>query len=144
MTKSYRNLRHFLFLLLLALSVSSPAIAQQWQYHVANTPFALPGMTSHGGLATYSPIKEINGEMIQLRSDDGVVYTFALSAQTVYCQGDKKVSDWTYLKNVKKKRSITVMTNSDKDTKALVIWDRGPSISTLDGLLVFDLPPVCQ
>lgn len=144
MTRYCSNLRHLVFPLLLALSASFPAIAQQGQYYLTDTPFVLPGMSSHGGLATYSPIKEIRGEMIQLRSDDGTVYTFTLDAKTVYCQGNKKVSDWTYLKNVKKKHSITVMTNDDADTKALIVWDRGPSISSLDGHLAFDLPPMCQ
>jgi hypothetical protein len=101
-------------------------------------------MISQGGLATYSPIKAIDGEMIQLRSDDGILYTFTLGAETVYCQGNKRVSDWTYLKRAGKKHSITVITNSDADTKALVVWDRGPSISSPKGMLVFDLPPMCQ
>jgi hypothetical protein len=141
---SYRNLRHLIAIFLLALSASSSAIAQQGQYYIANLLFKLPGMTSSGGLATYSPIKTIDDALIQLRSEDGRVYPFMLSKDTVYCQGDKKVLNWIYLKKIGKKHSVTVLTNNDADRKALVIWDQGPSISSSDKLFVFTLPPMCR
>jgi hypothetical protein len=101
-------------------------------------------MKFQGGLATYSPIKSIDGETLQLRSSDGEMFTFMLNAQTVYCQGDQKVFDWTYLKKIGKKISITVLTNNDSDMRALVVWDRGPSITMPHGSIVFALPPMCK
>jgi hypothetical protein len=72
------------------------------------------------------------------------VYTFALNSETVYCQGDNKVANWVYLRTLKKKTTVTVLTKSDEDTKALVVWDKAPSISTSSGPLVFTLPPMCK
>jgi hypothetical protein len=144
MTTNDRNLRHLIFLLLLAFGASSPAIAQQGQYFVTNPLFTLPGMTSPGALATYSPLKSIDDETIQLRSEEGTLYIFTLSAETIYCQGDRRVPDWTYLRRAGKKHSITVLTASDTDKKALVVWDRAPSISSLNGSLAFTLPPMCK
>jgi hypothetical protein len=144
MTRNCRNLRHLILPLFLALCASSPAIAQQGQYYINYALFKLPDMTSSGGLVTYSPIKEIDGDVIQLRGDDGKVYTFMLDTETLYCQGDKKVHDWTFLKHIGKKQSVTVMTNSDTDIKALVIWDRGPSISSSNRSFSFSLPPMCH
>jgi hypothetical protein len=135
---------HLIFPLLLALSASLPAIAQQGQYSFDYAPFKLPGMTSLGGFATYGPIKSVDAQKIQLRSDDGKVFTFTLGAGTVYCRGTRKVSDWFYLKKAGKRISVTVMTNSDTDTEALVIWDQGPTISASNGPINFSLPPMCQ
>jgi len=101
-------------------------------------------MTSQSGLATYSPIKTVSGETIQLKDDDGNVFTFTLTADTVFCQGATRVSDWTYLKKVLKKASVTVLTNDFADKKALVIWDQAPKISKVDREIVFDLPPMCK
>jgi hypothetical protein len=131
-------------LFLLALIAVSPTIAQQGQYKLNNLPFSLSGMTSQGGIATYSPIKTVTGESILLKDDDGNVFTFTLDANTVFCQGDTKVSDWSYLKKVLKKASVTVLTNDFTDKKALVIWDRAPKISKVDKEIVFDLPPMCK
>jgi hypothetical protein len=82
--------------------------------------------------------------MIQLRGDDGQVYSFNLDAATVYCQGDKKVSDWTYLKKIGKKTTVTVLTNDDAKFKALVVWDQAPVMSDSSGSLIFTLPPMCK
>jgi hypothetical protein len=144
MTGQLNNPYSKIFPLLLVLSALSPAMAQQGQYHVTDAPSALPGLTSRSGIATYSPIKTIDGFTIQLRGEDGVTFTFTLDAGTVYCQGDTKVSDWTYLKAKVKKNSITVLTADDAHKNALVIWDRGPSISTPNGSFVFALPPICK
>jgi hypothetical protein len=135
---------HLVFVLLFALSASLPAIAQQGQYAFDYAPFKLPGMTSAGGFATYAPVKSVDGHRIELRSDDGTLFSFTLSAGTLYCRGSKKVPDWTYLKKVGKRNSVTVMTNSDTDSDALVIWDRGPSIPAVHGSIAFTLPPMCQ
>jgi len=142
--KTYRNLCHVIFLLLLALSASSSAFAQQGQYFVSDVSFTLPGMTSSGALATYSPLKAIDDNTIQLRSEDGKVYSFTLSAETIYCQDDKRVPDWTFLRRTGKKRSITVLTSSDTDKKVLVVWDRAPSVSLPNGAFAFTLPPMCK
>ncbi|MGA2887168.1 MAG: hypothetical protein ABSE51_03900 [Terracidiphilus sp.] len=128
----------------IALSVVMPAVAQQGQYYASYVRFTLPGMKSRGVLATYSPIVAIDGQTIQLRSDDGSRFTFTLDADTVYCQGEIKVSDWAFLKNMGKKTSVTVMTNDDTDKKALVVWDRGPSLSMQKGAIIFDFPPMCK
>jgi|GEM_PF-6165292 hypothetical protein len=133
-----------IFLLLLAASVTSPAKAQQGQYSLSYAPFKFPGMSSQGGLVTYGPVKLVDGESLQLRGDDGHVFTFTLGAATIYCHGDKRVPDWTYLKQLKKNISVTVMTNSDADNAARVIWDQGPTISTADGQFDFSLPPLCK
>jgi hypothetical protein len=101
-------------------------------------------MKSMGGLATYSPIKAVNGQTIQLRGDDGQVFSFTLDAETVYCQGSFKVSDWSYLRSVGRKSTVTVMTNDYTDKKALVVWDQAPSLSTSGGEVVFALPPMCK
>jgi hypothetical protein len=144
MKGNFSYLCHLFFPLLLALSASSPATAQQGQYSFDYAPFKLPGMSSLGGFATYAPIKSIDAQKIQLRSDDGKLFTFTLGAGTVYCRGNRKVSDWTYLRKAGKKTTITVMTNSDADAAALVIWDQGPSISAAHGQIEFSLPPMCQ
>jgi hypothetical protein len=140
----FSYLHHLIFPLLLVLSASLPAIGQQGQYAFDYAPFKLPGMTSSGGFATYAPIKLIDSQKIELRSDDGKLFTFTLSAGTVFCRGGRKVSDWTYLRKVGRKTSVTVMTNSDADTEALVIWDQGPSISASSGPIEFSLPPMCK
>jgi hypothetical protein len=133
-----------IFPLLLALSATSPAIAQQGQYSFDYAPFKLASMKSLGGIATYAPIKSVSAQEIQLRSDEGTLFTFTLGAGTVYCRGNRRVSDWTYLKKVGKRTTVTIMTNSDADTEALVIWDKGPSISASRGPIEFSLPPMCQ
>ena len=142
--KRFSNLFCAVITILLALSAVSPAMAQQGQYHLNNVPFSLATLKAAGGLATYSPISSVDGEFLQLREDDGVVYTFALNSETVYCQGDNKVANWVYLRTLKKKTTVTVLTKSDEDTKALVVWDKAPSISTSSGPLVFTLPPMCK
>ncbi len=145
MVSKYRGIQHsFRLLLLLTLGAVSPALAQQGQYKLTNLPFTVAGMTSQSGLATYSPIKTVSGETIQLKDDDGNVFTFTLTADTVFCQGATRVSDWTYLKKVLKKASVTVLTNDFADKKALVIWDQAPKISKVDREIVFDLPPMCK
>jgi hypothetical protein len=145
MASKYISIQHSLKLLfLLALGAVSPALAQQGQYKVTNLPFTVAGMTSQSVLATYSPIKTVNGETILLKDDDGNVFTFTLNADTVFCQGETKVSDWTYLKKVLKKASVTVLTNDFADKKALVVWDQAPKISKVDKEIVFDLPPMCK
>ena len=141
----FGNRYRLIFSLLLALSAVLPARAQQQgQYHVTNMPSTFRGGTSEGGIATYSPIKTIEDSTIQLRGDDGVTYTFTLDAETVYCQGDTKVTDWSYLKSKVKKGTVTVLTKDDAHKNALVIWDREPKISMSNGLLVFALPPMCK
>ena len=142
--KRFSNLFCAVISILLALSAVSPAMAQQGQYHLNNVPFSLATLKAGGALATYSPISSVDGQFLQLREDDGVVYTFALNTETVYCQGDNKVANWVYLRTLKKKTTVTVLTKSDEDTKALVIWDKAPSISTSSGPLVFTLPPMCK
>ncbi|MGD0799793.1 MAG: hypothetical protein ABR906_00610 [Terracidiphilus sp.] len=132
------------FLLLLALSAVLPVMAQQGQYLAEDAPFTIKGMKSAGGLATYGPIKSVDSQRIQLRGDVDQVFTFKLDAETVFCQGEFKVSDWSFLLNVRKKTSVTVLTNDYADNKALVVWDRGPSISTDKGSFAFAFPPMCK
>jgi hypothetical protein len=132
---------------ILALSAIAFAAAQQnpqGQYHLSYMPLALPGSSATGSLATYSPIKSIDGKTIQLRGEDGVTYTFTLSAETIFCQGDARVSDWTYLKSVSKKSSVTVLTADAVNLTAIIIWDKGPTISTENGQIDFTLPPMCR
>jgi dipeptidyl aminopeptidase/acylaminoacyl peptidase len=130
--------------LLLAFGSFLPAIAQQGQYHVTYAPFNLASMKGRGGLATYSRLGAVSDGTIQLRSDDGQVYSFTLDAGTIYCQGNKRVSDWAYLRRTGKKATITIFTNDTVDKEALVIWDRGPYISMVNGTIVFALPALCK
>ena len=131
----------------LALSAIAFAAAQQnpqGQYHLSYLPLPVRGSSSTGSLATYSPIKSIDGRTIQLRGEDGVTYTFPLSADTVFCQGDAKVADWNYLKSVPKKNSVTVLTVDAVNLTALVVWDKAPVISIENGQINFTLPPMCR
>jgi hypothetical protein len=130
--------------LILALSAVSQAMAQQGQYHLKYVPFSLATLKARGGLVTYSPVNAVDGQKLQLREDDGIVYTFTLDSDTVYCQGDNRVANWVYLRTLKKKTTVTVLTKDDTNTKALVVWDKAPSISTSSGSLVFTLPPTCK
>jgi hypothetical protein len=119
-------------------------MAQQGQYHLNYVPFSLATLKAGGGLATYSPISLVDGQTLLLREDDGVEFTFTLGSETIYCQGDKRVENWVYLRTLKKKTTVTVLTKDNEDTKALVVWDRAPSISMSSGPLVFTLPPMCK
>jgi hypothetical protein len=119
-------------------------MAQQGQYHLKYLPFSLATLKNGDALATYSPVSSVDGLTLQLRDDDGVVYTFTLDSETVYCQGDNRVANWTYLRTLKKKNTVTVLTKGYEDTKALVVWDKPPSITTTSGPLVFTLPPMCK
>ena len=140
----FSNLFCSVITLLLALSAVSPAMAQQGQYHVKYVPFSLATLKTGDGLATYSPISSVDGQTLLLRDDDGVMFTFTLGSETIYCQGDNRVENWVYLRTLKKKTTVTVLTKDNEDTKALVVWDRAPSISTSSGPLVFTLPPMCK
>lgn len=131
----------------LALSAIAFAAVQQnpqGQYHLSYSPVTHAGSPSTGSLATYSPIRSIDGRTIELRGEDGVAYLFALTAETIYCQGDVKVSDWKYLRSVPKKTSVTVLTTDEVNLKAIVIWDQAPSITTQNGQIDFALPPMCR
>jgi hypothetical protein len=130
-------------MLLLALSAVSLAMAQQGQYHIDYLPFSLATLKTGGALATYSPVSSVDGLTLQLKDDDGVVYTFTLDSDTVFCQGDNRVANWVYLRTLKKKTTVTVLTKDDTNMKALVVWDKPPSISS-SGPLVFTLPPMCK
>jgi hypothetical protein len=142
--RRFSNLFCSVITLLLALSAVSPAMAQQGQYHLNYVPFSLATLKAGGGLATYSPISLVDGQTLLLREDDGVEFTFTLGSETIYCQGDKRVENWVYLRTLKKKTTVTVLTKDNEDTKALVVWDRAPSISMSSGPLVFTLPPMCK
>jgi hypothetical protein len=144
MTRKFGNPYCLFLFFLMALIAVAPARAQQGQYHVNYAPFHLATMKSDGGVATYYPLKAITGDLLQLRDEDGSVFTFTLDADTVFCMGSSKVSDWTYLRKLGKKATITVLTNDFTDKKALVVWDRGPSISSSGGSTVFALPPICK
>jgi hypothetical protein len=131
----------------LALSALAFAAARQnpqGQFRLSYMPVAQSGKQPTRSLATYSPIKSIDGKTIQLRGDDGVVYIFTLTADTIYCRGGAKVSDWTYLKSVPKKNTVTVLTTDEVNLTALVIWDKEPTISTANGKFDFSLPPMCK
>lgn len=128
----------------LALSVVAPAHAQQGQYHVSYVPFDLAGFNPQGGIATYSPIQNVDGETLTLHSDDGTTFSFTLDARTVFCHGNTRESDWTYLKRVRRKESVTVLTNDGTGQAALVVWDRPPSLSMSKGIFVFTLPEMCR
>ena len=142
--RRFSNLFCSVIMLLLALSAVSPAMAQQGQYHLSNVPFSLATLKAGGGLATYSPISSVDGQTLLLREDDGIVFTFTLDSETIYCQGDNRVANWVYLRTLKKKTTVTVLTKDDTNMKALVVWDKPPSISTSSGPLVFTLPPMCK
>jgi hypothetical protein len=132
---------------ILALSAIAFAAAQQnpqGQYHLSYMPLALNGSSTAGSLVTYSPIKSVDSRAIQLRGDDGVTYAFTLSPDTIFCQGDVKVADWSYLKSVPKKTSVTVLTADAVNLTALVIWDKAPTIDTDSGRIDFTLPPMCR
>jgi hypothetical protein len=131
----------------LALSAIAFAAAlqnPQGQYHLSYSPVAQIGAPSTGSLATYSPIKSVDPKTIQLRGEDGVVYTFTLTADTIFCEGGMKVNNWTYLKSLPKKTSVTVLTADSVDMKALVVWDQAPTISSAGGRIDFSLPPMCR
>jgi hypothetical protein len=131
----------------LALSAITFAAAPknpQGQYHFLYPPFTQSNALSKGSLATYSPIKSIDGKTIQLRGEDGVVYIFTLTADTIYCQGGNRVSDWSFLKSVPKRASVTVLTSDAVDRAAIVIWDQAPTISTDNGEFDLALPPICK
>lgn len=140
----FSSLYCLIFSFVLALSAVTTARAQQGQYHVNYVPFELANFNPAGGLATYAPIREVDGETLSLRSDDGTVYTFTLDAKTVFCHGATKESDWSFLKKVRRKDSITVLTNDGTGTTALVVWDRPPSLSMSKGSFVFALPEMCK
>ncbi len=60
------------------------------------------------------PINAIDGMTIQLRSGDGKTFTFKVDAETVYCKGENKLSDWTYLKEkVGKEGNVTLKLSKD-------------------------------
>jgi hypothetical protein len=132
------------FLALIVIAIASAQQNPQGQYRLSRLQLAQSGLPTTESLATYSPIKFIDGKTIQLRGSDGVVYLFALSESTVYCRGGNKVSDWTYLKSVPKKASITVLTTDEVNLKAVIVWDHEPTISMVDGHIVFALPPMCK
>jgi hypothetical protein len=142
MTRRYDKPYRLLLLFLLVTSAAKPAHSQQGQYHISEMPFLLPEIDSGEGFATYSPIKSIDGATLVLKSLDDTTFTFTLDAKTIYCQGAVKSSDWSFLKKVRK--SLTVLTVSNTDNKALVVWDQPPVISTVDGRFTFTLPPLCQ
>src|ERR1035441_1694086 len=77
MMRRFSNLFCSVIMLLLALSAVSPAMAQQGQYHLNYLPFSLATLKAGGALATYSPINSVDGQMLLLRDDDGIVYTFS-------------------------------------------------------------------
>jgi hypothetical protein len=132
---------------ILALSAIAFAAAiknPQGQYQLSYSPVAISGAPATGSLATYSPIKSVDRDEIQLRGDDGVVYTFLLSADTIYCQSNTRAADWTYLKSVPKKTSVTVLTVDSVNLKAIVIWDQPPTITDDKGQFDFTLPPMCK
>jgi hypothetical protein len=132
---------------ILALSAIAFAAAQQnpqGQYHLSYSPLGLSSSPSAGSLATYSPIKSVDGKTIQLRGEDGIVYILTLTQDTIYCQGGTKASNWTYLKSVPKKASVTVLTTDTVNQTAQVIWDKEPTISTVNGQIDFALPPMCK
>jgi len=132
---------------ILALSAIVFAASQhnsQGQYHLSYSPLALDSTQATESLATYAPIKSIDGKTIQLRSDDGITYIFTLTADTIYCKGGTKASNWTYLKSLPKKATITVLSPDVLNSTALVIWDKEPTISTADGKIDFALPPLCK
>jgi hypothetical protein len=131
----------------LALSAIAFAAAKQnpqGQYQLSYSPVAPAGSPSSSSLATYSPIKSIDGRTIQLRGEDGVVYVFTLTPDTIYCQSDTKVADWSYLRSVPKKNSVTVLISDEKTMKALVVWDQPPTITTHNGQIDFSLPTLCK
>jgi hypothetical protein len=116
----------------------------QGQYHLPYSPLTPLNTSSSESLATYAPLKLIDGKTIQLRSEDGITYIFTLTADTVFCNGETKVTDWSYLKRVPKKATITVLSPDVLNPTALVIWDKEPSISTENGQIDFTLPPMCK
>ena len=131
----------------MTLSTIAFAAAQQnpqGQFHLSYSPVPSSVPASHGSMVTYSPIKYADGKTIQLRGEDGVVYVFSLSPDTIFCHGETKVNDWTYLKSVPKKSSITVLTMDEANIKASVVWDKEPTITTEKGQIVFALPPMCR
>jgi hypothetical protein len=142
--KHFSNSFCLIVALLLTLGAATPVSAQQGQYHLNSLPFPLATLDTPGALATYDPIREIDGDTISLRGEDDVTYIFMLTPDTIYCQGTLRVSSWTYLRSVRKKISITVLTKNDTDMKALVVWDQPPTIVTGKGPLVFTLPPICR
>ncbi len=96
------------------------------------------------------PIQSVSEKTIQLESKAGRIFSFALGAHTVYCQGNKKVWDWVYLKSKEKKddKTVTVKLSADSKT-ALVVWDQGPSkqASTetpAGGGETLGFPPMCK
>lgn len=131
----------------LALSAFALGAVQQnpqGQYQLSYSPLDPDSTASSESMATYAPIKSIDGKSIQLRGDDGITYIFTLTADTIYCEGDSKVSDWTYLKKVPKKSSVTVLTPGMLNATALVIWDKAPTIANTGGQIEFTLPPLCK
>jgi hypothetical protein len=133
----------FIATLLLAIIAVSSVAAQQGQYHIKKAPSNIPGLPDRSGIATYSPLKAIDGSTIQLKEEDGIVYSFTLDAGTIFCQGETKVSDWSFLKK-SGKRIITVLTQDEEHKNALIIWNLPPKISMVNGNIHFDLPPMCQ
>lgn len=137
-------LRQFVFPALLFVCTITPALAQQGQYHLSSVPYTRPGMAAPSGLATYFPIMDVYSSMIQLRGEDGQVYSFNLKADTIFCQGGMKAFDWSYLKGVKRKTTITVLVLDEDQTKAYIVWDQPPTITVTDGRVEFALPPMCK
>jgi hypothetical protein len=95
------------------------------------------------------PIKAVDGKTIQVGSKGEKTYTFTLDSHTVYCQGETKVSDWTYLKKrIGRDRTVTIKL-SKNHKNALVVWDEGPSMDPSmsapnGGSASFVFPPMCK
>jgi hypothetical protein len=132
MMRQFTNLWRSILPLLMALGAVSLATAQ----------------SDPGDLITLA-VKAIDGKTIQLVMDDGKTFTFALDAETVYCQGENRALDWTYLKEkMVKKATVSVKLSKDKK-KALVVWDQGPSMvmsfnSPGGGNMSYHYPPMCK
>lgn len=124
-------------------------------------PLALAVLALSIGTAQTGPkdmisltIKEVDAKTIRLRSKEGKDYIFKLGDHTVYCQGARKVWDWTYLKkmagrdNEGKDNAVTLKLSKDFKS-VLVVWDQRPStvtpVGTPDGgTASFDFPPMCK
>jgi hypothetical protein len=99
-------------------------------------------------------IKDVDAKTLRLRSKEGKEYVFALGDHTVYCQGARKVWDWTYLKKMAGRdnagKDNTVTLKVAKDFKSvLVVWDQRPSTITqagtpANGTESLDFPPMCK
>ena len=94
------------------------------------------------------PLYDVEAKLIRLQSKEGKLYPFVLNSRTVFCKGEHKVWDWSYLSHEGKGAMVSLKLSPDSKN-ALVVWNQAPvavpstGASTPDSP-AFDFPPMCK